>query len=336
MKGLFMSSIREVVLVTGSNGLIGSTLTNQLSMRFDVVGCDVDQPLLQRPGGTEEVYLNLGCKENIQLAVKYLRESHHAPIASVIHLAAYYDFSGEESPRYEEINIEGTARFLAELRRVMVEQIIYSSTMLVYAPCQPGERINEDSPLKPQWEHPRSCLKTENTIRKHHGDTPVVLLRVAGVYDDYCHSLPLAHQIQRIYEHQLHGHVFPGHASHGQAFIHLDDLVDVFRRLIERRTELPPELTLLIGEPETLSYREIQHDLGILIHGHEWATYGVPKVLARAGMWAETMLLKHNDPFLRPWMIDRAEDHYALDISRAQSCSGGCPGGRCVKRSRTW
>jgi len=38
-----------------------------------------------------------------------------------------------------------------------------------------------------------------------------VLLRVAGVYDDYCHSLPLSHQIQRIYERALTSHVFPGH-----------------------------------------------------------------------------------------------------------------------------
>src|SRR5258708_1493572 len=131
-------------------------------------------------------------------------------------------------------------------------------------------------------------------------DTPFVLLRIAGVYDDYCHSIPLAHQIQRIYERQFLGHLFPGHLSHGQAFVHLDDLVDVMLRLVQRRKELPPALTLLIGEPETLSYREIQHELGTLIHGHEWATIAVPKLLAKAGMWAQTAMSGHEDPFLRP------------------------------------
>jgi hypothetical protein len=29
------------------------------------------------------------------------------------------------------------------------------------------------------------------------------------------------------------------------------------------------------------------------------------------------------DPFIKPWMIDRANDHYALDIKRARTLLGG-------------
>jgi nucleoside-diphosphate-sugar epimerase len=31
------------------------------------------------------------------------------------------------------------------------------------------------------------------------------------------------------------------------------------------------------------------------------------------------------DPFIRPWMIDRANDHYALDITRARTLLGWEP-----------
>lgn len=320
-----MNSTRDVVVITGSKGLIGSKLANQLSTWCYVIGCDVGEVSLHRPPCSEEVYLNLGSLENIKLAIKYIRESHHLRIASVILLAAYYDFSGEERPDYEEINIQGTARFLDELRNLMVEQIIYSSTMLVYAPCQPGGLISEDSPLKPMWAHPRSSLQTEKIIEGHHEDTPYVLLRIAGVYDDYCHSLPLAHQIQRIYENRFLGHLFPGHPTHGQAFVHIDDIVDAIVQLVRHRQELPPALTLLIGEPETLSYSEIQHELGRLIHGHEWATHAVPKGFAKAEMLAQTAITGHEDPFFRSWMIDRAEDHYALDITRARTLLSWVP-----------
>ena len=52
----------------------------------------------------------------------------------------------------------------------------------------------------------------------------------------------------------------PATRSRGQAFLHLDDLVDAFGSLVERRGQLPRELTLLLGEPETLSYDELQRD----------------------------------------------------------------------------
>jgi hypothetical protein len=85
------------------------------------------------------------------------------------------------------------------------------------------------------------------------------ILRMAGVYDDLCHSPARAHRIQRIYKGQLAGHLYSGEVSHGQAYVHLDDVVDAIERAADRRAQLPPETPILIGEPETLSYDELQH-----------------------------------------------------------------------------
>jgi nucleoside-diphosphate-sugar epimerase len=35
--------------------------------------------------------------------------------------------------------------------------------------------------------------------------------------------------------------------------------------------------------------------------------------------------LPGEDPFIQPWMVDFADDHYALDISRAKSILGWAP-----------
>ena len=43
-----------------------------------------------------------------------VRERFGTRIASVIHLAAYYDFSGEPSEKYETITVQGTERLLRE------------------------------------------------------------------------------------------------------------------------------------------------------------------------------------------------------------------------------
>jgi nucleoside-diphosphate-sugar epimerase len=154
-----------------------------------------------------------------------------------------------------------------------------------------------------------------------------VLLRIPGVYDDLCHSIPLAHQIQRISERQFTSRVYSGSTAHGQSFMHMDDLVDAIALAVERRGTLPPEVAILLGEPDALSYDELQHTFARLIHGEDWETLTVPGALAplaKAGAWVMGKL-PGADPFIRRWMIDRANDHYALDITRARTLLGWEP-----------
>ena len=207
-----------------------------------------------------------------------------------------------------------------------VEQFIFSSSDLVYAPSALGQRINEDSPLQPKWPYPESKVKTEQVIHAERGKISVVILRIAGVYDDLCDSIPLAQQIQRIYEHDITAYVFPGDLSAGrQAFVHNDDVVDSILRAVVRRRELPPEVTLLIGEPESLSYDELQRAFGRLIHGVEWKTRAIPPVAAKVGARLQDMLPLGRPSFIKPWMVDLADDNIELDITRARTMLGWDP-----------
>ncbi|MGH2356163.1 MAG: NAD-dependent epimerase/dehydratase family protein [Chloroflexota bacterium] len=315
---------KEIVVVTGSSGLIGSEVVRRLAGRFDVVGFDRAGPPYPPPAA-DCVTVDLTSDESVQGALRDVREQHGQRIASVVHLAAYYDFSGEPSPLYEQVTVRGTERLLRGLEGFQVGQFAFSSTMLVHAPCEPGQRIDESWSLEPKWDYPKSKVATEQLITSRRGDFPVALLRIAGVYDGQCHSIPLAHQIQRIYERRLTSHLYPGDTARGQAFLHLDDLVDAIVRLVDRRAELPTELVLLLGEPETLSYEELQRAFGHLLHGEDWETRQIPKALAKAGAWVQDALPLEEEPFIKPWMIDLADDHYALDITRARTLLGWEP-----------
>lgn len=321
-----MSASHETVMVTGSSGFIGSAVVERLAKEFVIVG--LDRPGAPHPPPVAEcVDIDLSSVESVDEALKMVRQRHGNHVLSVVHLAAYYDFSGAPSPLYDEITVRGTDRLLGALRREFwVGQFVFSSTMLVHRPCQLGERINEDWPLDPRWPYPQSKVDTERLLVERHGAIPLVLLRIAGVYDDYCHSIPIAHQMQRIYERWMTSRVFPGDTSHGQSFLHLDDLVDAICLTVERRASLPAETTLLLGEPTTLSYDELQHTFGRLLHGEEeWETTEIPKAVAKAGAWVQDALPLARESFIKPWMIDLADDHYALDISRAQRLLGWRP-----------
>ena len=93
---------------------------------------------------------------------------------------------------------------------------------------------------------------------------------------------------------------------------------------VEQRKALPQVTTLLIGESETLSYDELQRTISRQLYGQEWNTYQIPKTLAKLGCWLQN-LLPGADPFLKPWMIDLSDDHYAFDISRARTLLGWVP-----------
>ena len=316
---------KPVVVITGAAGKIGSRLTEKLSSGYRVIGLD----LPRSAGGSSGL---IGCDltdaDSMAGAVDKLRGILDGKgIASVIHLAAYFDFSGEDRPQYKAVNEEGTRNLLRALQEVEVEQFVYSGTMLVHEPGVPGERTTEETPLDPGWAYPRSKARTERVIRDEAGDIPTVFLRLAGLYDGLTAVPTLSHQIARIYERGLKSRVFSGDARAGQAFIHLEDMLALFERVVDRRADLEPDEVILGGEPDTMSYEALQNRIGELIHGEEkWATVILPAPVAKLGAKMETgsepvvpdALDEGEKPFIRPFMIDMASDHYALDISKAR------------------
>jgi hypothetical protein len=77
-----------------------------------------------------------------------------------------------------------------------------------------------------------------------------------------------------------------------------------------------------------MSYEALQDSIGELIHGREWPTIRVPKALAKAGAWAQEKLQGEEDTFIKPWMIDRADDDYPVSMDHAREKLGWNPARR--------
>ncbi len=324
------SEKKPLALVTGSEGAIGRRLVAALSKQHEVVRLDVECG----DSATRCVTVDLGSDSSVVAALQSIRADYGKRIASVVHLAAYFDLSGEPNSLYDKVNVDGTRRLLAALQEFEVEQFVYASTMLVHAPTRPGLPIDEEAALQASWPYPQSKLETEQVVREHHGAIPYVLLRIAGMYTDRCGSPFLAHQIQRIYERHFTANLYAADPAVGQSFIHIDDLIDAFVGLVQRRDKLPDELPLLIGEPQVMSYEAMQNRLAYLIHGEtDWETRQVPGPLAKAGAWMQNKAAelipdsidKGEEPFIKPYMVEMADQHYEIDVSRARDLLGWQP-----------
>ncbi len=329
-----MAGNKEVIIITGASGRIGFRSAERFSRKYQIVGYDVF--LAGSLPSVEFVIVDIASDESVREGLDYVKKKFGNRIASVIHLAAYYSFVHRWSSMYDKITVQGTERLLKELRDFDVDQFIFSSTMLVHKPCMPGRKITEETSFMRTWGYPDSKVKTEDMIHRTRGNASAVILRIAGVYDDRCHSIPLSNQMQRIYENQLESHVFAGDVTHGASFVHMDDLIDCIELCVEKRKELPPDITFLVGESVTLSYDKLQRMMQRLIHGREWKTWSVPKPIAKIGAWVQDHMPFIKESFIKPWMIDLADDHYELDISKAKKHLGWQPKKRLEETIPKW
>lgn len=319
-----MPGEKPVVLLTGASGFIGTALVKRLGERYTLVGLDRSGPP-DPPAPAQAVDFDLATDEAVQRALEEVRSRFGNRIAAVVHLAAYYDISGEPNALYEKITVQGTRRLIDALQSFEVERFVYASSMLVHEPTPTmDEKIDESSPLHGTWAYPESKIQAEQLLRERHGDIPLAILRIAGVYNDLGHAPILTEQIARIYEHRLLSHVYPGMLCAAQSSVHVDDLADAVERVIDRRGQLPAEVAILIGEEDAVGYDEIQDIVGEALHGHEWATLRVPQPLAKAGAWLQNEVIG-NKKFIKPWMVEQSNDHYLLDTSKARELLGWEP-----------
>ena len=321
------SRTKPVVLVTGAAGNLGRSVAAALAGDYQVVGLDRKAGDGAPDPGFPMLEVDFSVDASVALALHDFRHRCGSRIASVVHLAAYFDFTGEDKPQYQSVNVDGTQRLLRALQSFEVEQFVYASTMLVHAPCRPGEHIDENQPIAPGWAYPRSKAAAEAVVHAERGRIPSVVLRLAGVYDVQTMVPTLAQQMARVYERDLQSHLYAGSTLVGQSALHRDDMLDALRRTVDRRALLPPGTALLIGEADAMGYEALQDALGQLMHGNaQWTTLRVPKPLAAVGAWVQGKLEPlvpdaiddGEPPFIRPFMVAMADDHYALDVRRAR------------------
>jgi hypothetical protein len=131
---------KPIVLITGASGNLGRSEAQALMGTYNIVGLDRKA---SNDGDYPVIAVDLSADDSVVSALQVFRETYGPHIASVVHLAAYFDFTGKDNPLYQSVNVEGSRRLLRALQDFEVAQFLYPSTMLVHAPCRPCELIDE-------------------------------------------------------------------------------------------------------------------------------------------------------------------------------------------------
>ena len=327
---------KEIILITGVSGRVGARLAQRLSENYQVIG--FDKIIEDKLPDVDYVTVDLGLEESLHKGLKYISDRYGKRICSVVHLAVLRNIDEEKRGNSPGPDLVATELLFKGLRKYQLEigQFIFSSTIFVHTSSKDGETINEHSPVIPKANDSKSKVLVEDLIHRMQGDIPTAILRVGNIYDDRCHCLSLASQIQRIYERTWSAHIFPGDLNAGSPFLHIDDFVEAIALVIRKKKDLPHDLVLILGENQTYSYGQWQKAIGMSIHGVDWMTWSIPVSLVKLFLCFRVYFNLGQKNDFQSWFIDGVARSYLLDTSRSKKMLGWQPKSHAIEYVSIW
>jgi len=311
---------KATIMITGAAGFIGSALRQSLSQDYELVCIDLLPPLCKGPN--EDWYqVDITNIQDIDSLFRGLQR----PLAGLIHLAWYYDFSNRPHPRYQAA-VDGVATLAEAFGRHARPDapFIFASSMAAMSPTVPGVKLTPESQRSEAWQYPASKVRGERALRKTTIAQPVVELVLAGVYSDFCELVPLFQSIERIRLGSFQSWFFPGRTDRGLTYVHIDDVTEAFRCAL--RSSYPKSTAverLLVGEASPVTNQTIFDSASAAFSRSSVPKLRVPPGLAALGAGIITLFSRDN--FVQPWMPKFAEEHFEFDLSRTEQVLGWKP-----------
>tara|TARA_B100000579_G_C22816636_1_gene848236 strand:+ start:137 stop:1138 length:1002 start_codon:yes stop_codon:yes gene_type:complete len=180
--------MNKKVLITGSEGFIGSHLTERLVKEGYDVKALVLYNSFNNHGWLEDIPKKI--KNNIEIVLGDIRDSHGVENVvkgcnRILHLAALIaiPYSYQSPQSYVETNIMGSLNLLQAAKKNNIEKFIHTSTSEVYGSAQ-YVPIDENHPLEGQSPYSASKIGADQIAMSFFRsfNTPVAILRPFNTY----------------------------------------------------------------------------------------------------------------------------------------------------------
>jgi nucleoside-diphosphate-sugar epimerase len=294
-------------LVTGATGFLGGHLIEGMAKGPHVPVC------AHRKGsdtrriddlGLEKVVFDLTDRASMLQALK--------GVDAVVHLAAYYTFTGRKE-MYERVNVKGTGDLLGACRETGVRRFIYCSSTEAMGPIAspPGD---EDSPLNPQYEYGRSKARAEELVKGSGLDWTI--LRPSGIYgpsnvDDVAYYFITSFK-------GIASKFIIGSGRNYIQFVHVKDVVQGFLKTLDSHASIGR--TYIITQARPYTYEEVYRILAIIFQQEE-PRWRVPKGMAKLMMLpieGFSLLIGRENFLYRRETVNSVTSDRAFRIDRAR------------------
>lgn len=327
---------KTVVVVTGAAGFLGSSVTVELARSMAVIAIDRRAPSKALLQATEEAEWHLVDVADRGALAKIFQSTKQrlGRIDFVMHLAAFYHFGSDWLPEYQRTNIEGTSAVLHAAIENSTGRLIFASSLAAMRPPPKGEMLTERSPTSAIIPYGESKSVGEQMVLEASRQLPAVVLRIGGVFTDWCELPPLDSLIRQWAGRFPLNRIVAGHGNTAIPYIHRDDLVGLLRACIDQSKRLGAHEVFLASQHGSVSHLELFDAMHEALPKLERVRpIFVSPTTATIGLTLKLSLgrLTRNPPYERKWMLRYIDRPWLADTSYTRNVLGwDCTQGKGV------
>ncbi|MCU0254134.1 MAG: NAD(P)-dependent oxidoreductase [Acidobacteria bacterium] len=293
------------IIVTGASGFLGRFLLESLKEEFVIYG--IARRSQARSGAPihpniKWYQVDIGDVAPLRAVFHRIRDKGGAD--TVIHLAAHYDFTGDEHPEYIRTNIDGHRNLLECCREMAIRNFIFSSSVAASRLPPRGDVLDETSAPDGDHIYARTKRIGEEMLEQYRHEFKSVIVRFAAMFSGWCEYPPLFMFLKTWLSGAWNARVLGG-----------------------RGPEFEPGEVLVASPDGATSHLELFRAATRAYFGKARTPVFMPKALCGPGMWMMDNVgkLTGERPFERPWMARYIDTVMAIDSSRTRQRLGWEP-----------
>ncbi len=316
------------LVLTGASGFVGRHLLDGIKEDYEIYALARRSQVRCGAPFHDNIHwhqVDIGDQDTLARIFRQIQNA--GPVEAVIHLAAHFDFDGEDEAEYYRTNVDGLRNVLDNCRGLRPRRFVFSSSLAACEFPEAGKVLNEYTPPDGTHIYARTKAIGERMLLEYEDAFPSVIVRFAAMFSDWCEYPPLYMFLRTWFSKAWNARLLGGRGSSAIPYLHIRDAESFLRKLLLNHEKLMPGEVLIASLDGSVSHRKL-YDASVNYHFDKpRPPLFVPKFMVRPGIKMRMLFcrLVHEEPFERPWMADFVDKQLTVDASRTRRRLGWAP-----------
>jgi nucleoside-diphosphate-sugar epimerase len=319
------------LIVTGASGFVGRHLLDEIKGEYRIFAIARRS---QRECGAPVhpniawMQVDIGDRDSLTRTFREVQAAGGAQL--LLHLAAYYDFAGENQPEYVRTNVGGARNVFDLARELKPQRVIFASSVAACGFPRPEGPVSESTPPDGHHIYAWSKRQGEEMLREYEDAFPCTIVRFGAVFSDWCEYPPLYMFIDTWLGRSWKARILAGRGTSAIPYIHVRDVVAFLLAVLDNSATMDRREVLVGSTSGCTSHLELFRLAHQHFSGAERGALFMPKTMCGAGMLGMEALgrVTGRMPFERLWMLRYIDRQLAIDNSRTCARLGWSPSPR--------
>ena len=309
------------MIITGATGFLGGQLVRQLRKEYRIIALGRRDPVEAGAPvgpGIEWFRVDIADFERLRQVFEQIRDLGGARL--LLHMAAYYDFTGDDNPEYHRTNVLGTENLIKLSAPLKLRRFIFASSAAACPFPETGGLVTEGTPPTARIPYARSKQAGEGLMVRYRDSVPSCIVRSAAVFSEWCEYEPLNAFLRAWCSRRWNARVLGGKGVSAIPYLHVKDLLSFFLRVVESCDELEPAEVLLASPDGATTHIDLFNAATRCWFGAARKPLHVEPRLATVGIRLRELLgrLTGMMPFERSWMVEYIDRQLNIDAARTR------------------